>query len=467
MSSPPNNIIAPTPFQARVLAVPEDHFLFLGGGRGGGKSFGLQLLILRHCDQYKQRARVLVTRRRLKSLLQFAEETRALLRSAYGREVAYNMNDNVFRLPNGATITLTHVESSSALSDVAQGHSYSLIVVDEAGEGPGMDVIDQLGLSLRAPGVPLRMVLAGNPGGQNHSALAERYVTGRAPWAPFEFADQQWVYAPSTVDDNTHLPDAYRKNFEVLKHTDPALYKAHRWGRWEAITGEFWAGVWNPARAVFDHHEVPPDAFSSLKLSVDWGSAAPCAVVLGGQLAYDLRLSDDRVMPKGSWVILDEHFEHDPLNIAKGSGRTPGQIAPDLIRMCARNGVRARGVIDAAAEARTAGRMEASVSDLFRVAGVRVSPARKGPRIPRWEQMKELMVNGEFFVASRCRFWLATVPQLPRDPRRAEDIDSSANDHMADCTSYLIAGAASGLVTVGDFSPPRRLPDTGERVMYV
>ena len=29
MSSPPNNIIAPTPFQARVLAVPEDHFLFL------------------------------------------------------------------------------------------------------------------------------------------------------------------------------------------------------------------------------------------------------------------------------------------------------------------------------------------------------------------------------------------------------------------------------------------------------
>jgi hypothetical protein len=81
--------------------------------------------------------------------------------------------------------------------------------------------------------------------------------------------------------------------------------------------------------------------------------------------------------------------------------------------------------------------------------------------------MKELMVNGEFFVASRCRFWLATVPQLPRDPRRPEDIDSSANDHMADCTSYLIAGAASGHVAVGDFSPPQRLPDTGERVIVI
>lgn len=111
--------------------------------------------------------------------------------------------------------------------------------------------------------------------------------------------------------------------------------------------------------------------------------------------------------------------------------------------------------------------MEASISDLFREAGVRVTPARKGPRVPRWELMKSLMANGEFFVASRCRFWLATVPQLPRDPRRPEDIDSSANDHMADATSYLLAGSASGLVTMGDFSPPRRLPDTGERVILV
>lgn len=79
------------------------------------------------------------------------------------------------------------------------------------------------------------MILAGNPGGANHSALAERYVTGRTPWAPFEFADQRWVYAPSTVDDNPHLPEAYKRNFEVLRHTDPALYKAHRHGDWSEI----------------------------------------------------------------------------------------------------------------------------------------------------------------------------------------------------------------------------------------
>lgn len=461
-------VIRPTPFQATVLSIPEDHFIFLGGGRGGGKSFALQLLILRHCNQYRHRARVLVTRRRLKSLLQFAEELRGLLRSAYGSGVSYNLNDNIFRVPNGATVQLTHCESSAALQDTVQGMSFSLIVVDEAGEGPELPVIDSLALTLRSPGVPLRMILAGNPGGANHSALAERYVTGREPFAPFEFADQKWVYAPSTVDDNPHLPDPYRKNFEVLRHTDPALYKAHRHGDWSAIVGDYFGGIWFPDRAIFDHHEVPPEMFSTLKVSIDWGSAAPCASVLGGRLAYDVRLSDDRVMPRGAWVIYDEHFECDPNNISRGTGRTPGQIAPALHRMAARSRMRARGLIDSAAEARTAGRAEASIADLFRAAGVRVSPAKKGARVPRFEHLKSLMANGEFFVAARCRYWLATVPALPRDPRNPEDVDTSANDHLLDATSYLIAGASQGSVHVSDFAgAPPRLPDTGNRVIFI
>lgn len=68
-------------------------------------------------------------------------------------------------------------------------------------------------------------------------------------------------------------------------------------------------------------------------------------------------------------------------------------------------------------------------------AGVRVTPAKKGARVPRFEYLKQLMVNGEFFVASRCRMWLATVPSLPRDPRTPDDCDSSANDHFLDATS--------------------------------
>jgi len=41
-----------SPFQQRVLSIPEKHDLFLGGGRGGGKSYTLALLALRHAEMY-------------------------------------------------------------------------------------------------------------------------------------------------------------------------------------------------------------------------------------------------------------------------------------------------------------------------------------------------------------------------------------------------------------------------------
>lgn len=460
-------VIRPTPYQSNVLMVPEDISLILAGGRGGGKSFAIAFLVLRHCQQYGAKARVLITRRRLKSLLQFSTELLMLFKSGFGPGVQFNQQDSMFRLPNGATVQMAHAENASAISDVAQGMNFSLIVCDEVGEGPSMEVVDQLGLSLRAPGVPLRMILAGNPGGQNHGVLSQRYIAGRQPFVPFEFGGNQFCWCPSTLDDNPHLPDQYKRNFEVLRVSDPALYEAMRWGRWDKIVGDFFQGVWREEEMVIDHHHVPPDMFSKLSLAIDWGSAAPMVALLMGTLAYNVRLPDDRVLPKGSVVVYDEHAEFDPLNIARGTGRTPSEIAPKIIAMCARNGVRARGVIDAAAEAKTAGRREASISDLFRESGVRVSPAKKGARVPRFEHLKQLMVQGEFYVARRCTGWLRTVPSLPRDPRNPEDVDTRSVDHWLDACSYGLAGSASGLVTVGDFSPPRRLPDTGDRVMYV
>lgn len=90
-------------------------------------------------------------------------------------------------------------------------------------------------------------------------------------------------------------------------------------------------------------------------------------------------------------------------------------------------------------------------------------------RMPRFGVLKQLMASGEFFVVERCRYRLAAVPSLLRDPRNPEDdVDTSANDHAPDATSYLIAGAMAGRVVVGDFAQASaRLPDTGGRVVWV
>ena len=59
---------APLPWQKRAFLLPELWDLLLAGARGGGKTVLLLLLILRHCVQYGDRARVLVLRRTYKSL---------------------------------------------------------------------------------------------------------------------------------------------------------------------------------------------------------------------------------------------------------------------------------------------------------------------------------------------------------------------------------------------------------------
>jgi hypothetical protein len=104
---------------------------------------------------------------------------------------------------------------------------------------------------------------------------------------------------------------------------------------------------------------------------------------------------------------------------------------------------------------------------MFREAGVRVSPAEKGARVPRFEYLKQLMVNGEFFVASRCRMWLAPVPNLPRDPRIPDDCDSGANDHFLDATSYGLASQRGGRAAIYDFTKAPGKPPTEDRIFIV
>ena len=42
------------------------------------------------------------------------------------------------------------------------------------------------------------------------------------------------------------------------------------------------------------------------------------------------------------------------------------------------------------------------------------------------------------WLSERCRFGLETLPLLPRDDVRMEDVDTTANDHFADAVRYLV-----------------------------
>jgi len=70
-------------FQERVMVIPEVMDIVMVGGRGGGKSYTAALLILRHCEQYGDNARVLFVRQSFPGTKDFENLTRDLFGKVY------------------------------------------------------------------------------------------------------------------------------------------------------------------------------------------------------------------------------------------------------------------------------------------------------------------------------------------------------------------------------------------------
>ncbi|GGA62239.1 phage terminase large subunit [Sphingomonas psychrolutea] len=436
-------VVEATPYQQRVLSVPESIDLFLGGGRGGGKSHCKALLILRHIEQYRDRARVLYVRKTYKGLSDFELVLRQLFGAAYGSAASYNASEHVFRLPYGY-VELAQVDSFAAY-DKVQGRSFTMILVDEVTQWATPQVIDMLRSNLRGPkDIPLRTVYAGNPGGVGHQWVAARYVlTGKA-WAPFPTASgRPCVHAPSTFLDNPHLDgDDYRLQLRAACAGDDELFRAWTEGDWSVARGAFFAGCLSPERCAIDPWKSVPYGWRT-HLAHDFGSSSPSATYLLA-ISPGATGPDACFYPRGSIVALDELATTRPNRPSEGLGWTVPRLAEAIRDMCGRWSVKPSGAADDAIFARARGHSAATIADEFSRSGVTFYPAGKGSRKAGWQRMRTLLSQAGkpdlpgLYLSRSCDYAWETLPVLPRDPRDIEDVDSAAPDHAADAIRYGI-----------------------------
>lgn len=361
-----------------------------------------------------------------------------------GKGVSYNQSNGLFSFENGASAWLRPLDDTETY-DTLQGQSFTLIIADEVGQYPSLNLIEMCRSNMRGPkDLPLRTAYGSNPGGPSHYTISQRFVTAE-PWriSSDPLTGRRFVHAPSTYRDNPFIDqDAYRAQLIAATPGNDDLQRAWIDGSWEALTaGAFSGGCFAMNRNVihWKPHRIPADWQPFV--SVDHGSAAPCYVGLLIR-SPGMRGADGFYYPRGSLVCVDEyHTARDDLNT--GKGYTVPRICEGIKELAARWGVkRIKGCGDDAMFARHRGFEAAAISDECIREGVNLNPVKKFDRKSGWTTTSRLLSGAGkpnrpgLYLNDLCRYAIATLPILGRDLRDPEDLDSDGPDHGADGLRY-------------------------------
>ena len=413
--------------------------IFFGGARGGGKTDGVLGKWAAKEAIYGPAFNAIMFRRTTVSSEDAVERSKQIFGRLGGK---FNETKLIWRMPNGGRVAFAYLDKVTD-ADQYQGRNVTDVWVEEVGQYPTPDPIDRLfGVLRSAGGVPVQMILTGNPGGPGQGWIRDRFGLYPFPERPVIKAVQinegtiQAAVIPSRITDNVALLTADPKYLERLKMVGSRqLVKAWLDGDWNAIEGAFFDD-WDASKHVLQPFEIPPDWLRFR--SMDWGFAAPFSVGWWAVVS-DSTHHNGVLLPRGAMIRYREWYgAKEP---QKGLRLTAEEVAAGIKERD--QGDRfAYSVLDPSAFAEDGG---PSIAERMLGAGVtfrRADNARVGRigHMGGWDQMRARMRgDGEtpmIYCFSTCRDSIRTIPALQHDVSKPEDLDTEAEDHAADEWRY-------------------------------
>lgn len=434
----------PQPRQEAFIECPVFEVLY-GGARGGGKTDAVLGEFAIHASIYGENAIGLMVRKERTQLIETIERSRTM----YGPiGCTYHEQDKMWRFPNGARLRFAYLERDQD-ADAYQGHSYTRIYVEEITTFPDPKPIMKLMATLRSgAGVPCGFRATGNPGGVGHHWVKARYIDYapngweikverfKNPWSG-EIVERDRVFIPSRLSENKYLGADYVANLQMAGSAN--LVRAWLAGDWSVIEGAFFDN-WRHDKHVVKPFIIPRDWMRFR--AMDWGSAAPFAVLWCAVATDDYPLGNGRILPRGGIVVYREWYGASAPNV--GLKLTADEVANGIAQRDAGESY-AYSVLDPAAFARDGGpsiaeRMAAAQPSVIfqRADNKRVS--ERGA-MGGWDQLRQRL-NGQddkrpmLVVFETAKDLIRTLPALQHDANKPEDVDTHSEDHAADCIRY-------------------------------
>jgi hypothetical protein len=483
--------------QVAFLACPIEE-ICVEGNRGGGKTDGIIAKFCKNVGCGFGAAWVgIIFRQTYPELDDIKRKCRMILPSIYGDRTKENKQDHSWTWQSGEQLLFRHAKTEDDYKHY-HGSNVPFLAFEELTTWADPSIYLLLQSINRPPraGVPCFSVSTTNPYGPGHSWVKKRFRlplrNGQTVGPIIDDSvnldgqvERPRVAIHSNLMENKVLLHAKPDYMQTLASSARNSAQLRAWvhGDWTVVAGGMIDDCWDP-----EHHNVGPFAIPSswrLDRAFDWGSSKPFSVLWWAESdGSAVRLRDGRVFRtlRGDLFLVREWYgtNGEP---NQGLRWTAKQIAEGIIEREIKWGWRRPGLMRADCDVKD-GPADTSIfnvengnciaddmapnsgftlrdGSVYR--GVDWDPAdkRPGSRPLGWEAIRQALKNalpyaevehegrmvrvirqrefpGLFIVGEHCPYWIDHVPNLPRDKKDPDDVDTDAEDHDGDATRYRV-----------------------------
>jgi len=357
--------------------------------------------------------------------------------------------------PSGAVFRTGHLKDENAYGKYI-GHEYQRMVIEELTQIPTELQYLKLLSSCRSTveGIKPQIFCTANPGNIGHAWVKKRFVSVSSPNSPYRdsISKKERIYIPSRVTDNLTLMEKDPGYIRYLESLPETQRKAWLDGNWDIVAGQVFT-EWNYDTHVVKPFEIPHEW--KRYIALDWGVNQPTAV------GWYARGFDGRV-----YLYRELYFNGTQFHKRYQQPLTPVRLAKVILTImreakedyvyCVADPTTWNKSISGVGGKAIEGEGE-SIAETMIATGLKMI---KGDNdringLGRIRQVLSIAPDGKpwYQVFSSCKDTIRTIPALPYDLRKLEDVDTDAEDHCYDRDRYFFMSRPTNPIVVEEKKP--------------